>query len=235
MPPAAARSQTAPRRSAAPETALATASPPTRSSPQAPNGPPTGATATAERPAGPPPEPSAARPPGTHPPRRFLPAYDRISAGDAGPSRFRRLAPFAAGAVILAILAAVLLTQLAGGSSQAPHGQASHGQAAALTAPSPSQVTVAVLNGAGVSGLGARVGAKVRGAGFSLGTVGNAPGATSSQTTVEYANGASRDAALVAGKLGVTHTTADAAGVASRAGGAPVVVVVGADMAGSHP
>jgi hypothetical protein len=99
--------------------------------------------------------------------------------------------------------------------------------------PSPSVVTVTVLNGSGVPGLARRVSLKLTNSGYRKAnvTVGNAPNTQNPTTIVAYAPGQQAAALAVASKIG-----ADPAAVApldQTAPGSPsteVAVTVGADL-----
>jgi hypothetical protein len=75
----------------------------------------------------------------------------------------------------------------------------------------PQDVTVDVVNGTGTGGLAATVATALRGQGFAVGTVGNAPAAVP-QTVVRYGPGAEAKAATVAAAVPGAVVQADPAG-----------------------
>jgi hypothetical protein len=93
----------------------------------------------------------------------------------------------------------------------------------------PSTVTVAVLNSTRVTGLGGRIGQRVRVAGFTLGNVATSTAQQRAESVVLYRPGSSRQARAVARRLGITQIEPADAASAALAGAATVVVVVGAD------
>lgn len=94
----------------------------------------------------------------------------------------------------------------------------------------PAQVTVAVLNGTSVGGLGAKVGDDVTANGFNLGAV-----STSSepfaQTVVMFEEGHQREARRLARDLGVDPVQPIDRAAQRVSGGADVVVIAGEDRA----
>jgi hypothetical protein len=106
----------------------------------------------------------------------------------------------------------------------------------AAGAASPAETNVAVLNGTETTGLAHRISANLRQAGYTRATaLGGRPPGTNQLTVVEYANGHKADAQGVAHSLGVTQVQPLEPAVASLAGSATVVVVVGADKAATVP
>jgi hypothetical protein len=95
---------------------------------------------------------------------------------------------------------------------------------------------VAVLNGTGTTGLAHRVSGELRSQGFSKATAlnGRPPGANQ-VTVVEYASGHQAQAQGVARSLGVSQAQPIEGTVASLAGSATVVVIVGLDKASTSP
>jgi hypothetical protein len=94
----------------------------------------------------------------------------------------------------------------------------------------PSQVTVAVLNGTSVPGLGAKVGDDVKANDFELGTVSTYPDAQE-ETVVMYEPDAKRAARKLAGDLGEGVLQPIDKQAQQLAGGADVVVIAGQDRA----
>lgn len=93
----------------------------------------------------------------------------------------------------------------------------------------PAQVTVAVLNGTTVQGLGARVGEEVRAGGFTPGTIGNAARIDQGRTQVLYREGQGKAARAVAERLGIKSTALVDQVNREIAGSFDVVVLVGSD------
>ena len=95
------------------------------------------------------------------------------------------------------------------------------------------ETKVAVLNGTTIAGLAKRTGDDVKKAGYSVGTIADAPEQTRSATLVQYADGARREAQAVARIIGVGSDAVSPLDVNTRtvAGeDARVVVTVGADQ-----
>jgi hypothetical protein len=102
------------------------------------------------------------------------------------------------------------------------------------TAPttSPGQLNVVVLNGTTTTGLAHHVSEELQQHGYAKAAAltGQPPGANQT-TVVEYASGHHGDAQRVARSLGVTQAQPIEGTVASMAGSASVVVIVGLDKA----
>ncbi|MEU3570570.1 LCP family protein [Kitasatospora sp. NPDC036755] len=104
--------------------------------------------------------------------------------------------------------------------------------APAETAPTPAQdakaaeVKVSVLNSTGETGLGGRAAETVKGAGYTVTTVGNAAGKPRGTTVVEYGSG-ERTAAEAVAKL--------FPGATVQPGGRGISVVLGHDFAAANP
>ena len=96
----------------------------------------------------------------------------------------------------------------------------------------PAQVTVAVLNGTTVQGLAAQVGEEVGGAGFKLGTIGNAARIDQGTSVVLYRSGRTRAARAVANRLGIDEVGAVDSVNEEIAGSFDVIVLVGSDRSG---
>ncbi|MFJ3219594.1 LCP family protein [Kitasatospora sp. NPDC086801] len=90
----------------------------------------------------------------------------------------------------------------------------------------PADVKVAVLNGTGATGLGGKAAEAVKGAGYTVTSVGNAAGKPRATTVVEYGAG-ERAAADAVAKL--------FPGATVQAGGKGVSVVLGHDFAAANP
>jgi hypothetical protein len=100
----------------------------------------------------------------------------------------------------------------------------------------PSQANVVVLNGTGTTGLAHRVSSELRQGGYSRAAALNGrPPGSNQVTVVEYASGHRADAQRVAHALGVTQAQPVEGTVASMAGSATVVVIVGLDKAAIVP
>lgn len=112
-------------------------------------------------------------------------------------------------------------------------------KSAAKAAPAPAnaaETNVAVLNGTETTGLAHRVSGDLQQRGYSQATAlsGRPPGANQ-VTVVEYTSGHRTEAQGVARSLAVTQVQPMEAAVASLAGSAKVVVIVGADEAATVP
>lgn len=90
-------------------------------------------------------------------------------------------------------------------------------------------VTVAVLNGTSIPGLGAKVATDLKKAGFKIGTTTNAAQQDIANTTVAYTKGEKLAGRKVAKQLGTDPPSPLSATDASIAGNADVVVTVGSD------
>jgi hypothetical protein len=101
---------------------------------------------------------------------------------------------------------------------------------------SPTETSVVVLNGTETTGLAHRLAGRLHQSGYSRATAlsGHPPGANQ-VSVVEYASGRKGAAEGVARSLGVAQTQPMEAAVASLAGSAPVVVIVGLDKAAGGP
>lgn len=154
---------------------------------------------------------------------------------------YRRLEPrylvvLIAGVLIVGGAAAFGVTQLGGedtastpaaGAGEAPQDAAAGGDAAA--APSPSDVTVAVLNGTTVTGLASQFGDALEEAGYDVGNITNALDQAKAESVVLYADGARPEARLVAEDLQISQTERADADSQQLGGNASVIVVLGAD------
>jgi hypothetical protein len=109
--------------------------------------------------------------------------------------------------------------------------QSSSGTSPASTT-SPGQLNVVVLNGTTTTGLAHHVSEELQQHGYTKAAAetGQQPGANQT-TVVEYASGHQGDAQRVARSLGVTQAQPIEGTVASMAGSASVVVIVGLDKA----
>ena len=163
-----------------------------------------------------------------------------------------------AGIVLAAIIVVGIIWALVGGGGSSSRSSASTGGAktqtraanatthTATTAASlcanvapvanPAAVKVSVYNGSGVAGAARNiVGPKITGVGYTLGTVGNAPGATvSAASSIQYVTKTDVPAACsIATALSVapTHISALSVITPAQAGTSGVVVVVGKDIA----
>ena len=121
-------------------------------------------------------------------------------------------------------------------------GSAKRSSSKAAAAPSgaqaarPGEVNVVVLNGTETTGLAHHVSDELRQGGYERATplAGRPPGANSA-SVIEYARDHHADASEVARALGVAHVEPMEGTVASLAGAATVVVIVGLDKAAATP
>ncbi len=103
-------------------------------------------------------------------------------------------------------------------------------------ATNPADLAVSVLNGTETTGLARRVSTSLQTNGYSQAAAqfGSPPG-THEVTVVEYAGGHQADAEGVAHALSLAHVQPMEQAVATLAGAAKVVVIVGADEAAKAP
>jgi hypothetical protein len=148
------------------------------------------------------------------------PRWRRFAARASQPSV---LALIAAGAVILGILGIFGSERLLNDNTTPEKSR----KPGALVA---SDVTVAVLNGTSVPGLGAKVADDVTANNFELGTVGNSR-KEYTQTVVMYEPGEKKAALKVAHDLGVNPVQQVDRPTQEAAGNADVVVIAGEDRA----
>jgi len=122
-------------------------------------------------------------------------------------------------------------------SSAARTTQATHGSTStAAGGAAAGETNVAVLNGTGTTGLAHRVSAELRSQGYSKATALNGrPPGVNQATVVEYSSGHQAQAQGVARSLGVAQAQPIEGTVASLAGSATVVVIVGLDKASPSP
>jgi len=155
-----------------------------------------------------------------------------------------------AGVVLVAVAAVVLAVVALGGGSSARKGStasatatpasgshagssgAGHSSRGRSGAGNAAETSVVVLNGTETNGLAHRLAGQLHQSGYSRATAlsGRPPGANQA-SVVEYASGHKGAAEGVARSLGVSQTQPLEAAVASLAGAAPVVVIVGLDKA----
>jgi hypothetical protein len=173
------------------------------------------------------------------------------------PSRARRLVPILIGlaAAVVIVVALLIITHNGSNSttvhkSRAVSAKSKHGRTVAVT---PSSVTVAVLNGTGVTNLAHDVASRLGTDGYKEGAIATAANQTFSSTIVAYLPGHQADARAVAAVLNLKSSSVQpvdqqAMGVAcpgASAGAgsgttttsssscpADVVVTVGSDLAG---
>jgi hypothetical protein len=156
---------------------------------------------------------------------------------------------FAVAAVVIVAVAVVLATKGgsspshaktsssgATGSTQTQTTASQHKHPATQTkqakATPPAETSVVILNGTLTTGLAHRISAELQQTGYSQASAlsGRPPGANE-VTVVQYAPGHQADANGVAKSLSVSHVQPIEQAVATLAGPAKVVVVVGADRA----
>ena len=217
--------------------------------PAKPSGPPVPAPATgpgsatpAARPKPPPVLPARPAPPVRSPaaasstaqstavlPARSARLRDRARGGrDSGGLSPRYIALIVAGVIVIGGGVAFGISQLGGDDeSTAPAGDAQEAPQAPVN---PSTVTVSVLNGTTVPGLAAQIGDEVESAGFQRGNVANALDQQRTSSVVLYAEGADREAKLVARKLGINAVEPVDPDSQALGGVASVIVLVGADQ-----
>ncbi len=186
--------------------------------------------------------------------QHYLPPtpIDEVSAKPRKPLRERirrihiphaRYIAMSLGGLVLLAGAGFAVVQLMGDDGQAgssPSGSAAKertrdgdgGRNARSVDISPSEVTVAVLNGTTIAGLAAQVGEEVTADGFTLGTVTNAARTDQARSEVLYRDGQKNAATLVADRLGIKTTAPVDALTGELAGSFDVVVLVGSDRAG---
>jgi hypothetical protein len=153
-------------------------------------------------------------------------ARGRGSGGDGLSARY--IALIAAGVIVIGGGVVFGISQLGGDDGGGTAGdQASDEPQAPVN---PSTVTVSVLNGTTVPGLAAQIGDEVESAGFQRGNVANALDQQRAGSTVLYAEGADREAKLVAKRLGIATLEPIDPDSAALGGNASVVVIVGADQ-----
>jgi len=146
------------------------------------------------------------------------PRWRRFAARVSQPSV---LAAIAAGAVILGVLGIF-------GSERLLNDNTGSQQSRKPGAFVPHDVSVAVLNGTAVAGLGAKVADDVRANNFTLGTVGNSR-KEYDQTVVMYEPNEKKAALKVAHDLGVKPIQKIDRATQDAAGNADVVVIAGRD------
>jgi hypothetical protein len=163
------------------------------------------------------------------------------------------IALIAGAAIVLAVVLVVVLTSLGGSSPKSAttaaarrvSGAGKHHASAhprtpkpAVKAPtaSPAETSVAVLNATETTGLAHHISEDLQQSGYSQATPldGRPPG-SGQVTVVQYASGHQAEAEGVAHSLEVTQVQPLEGAVASLAGSASVVVIVGADKAATVP
>jgi hypothetical protein len=160
------------------------------------------------------------------------------------------------GVIVVAVAAVLLITSLGGSSS--PSGTTSSNTGGAARAPSthssahrhasskagstaagatnPAEASVAVLNGTETTGLAHRIAGALQQRGYSqAAALSGHPSGAGQTTVIQYASGHQADAEAVARSLSVTSVQPIEEAVASLAGSAKVVVIVGADKATASP
>jgi LytR cell envelope-related transcriptional attenuator len=161
-----------------------------------------------------------------------------------------------AGVIVVAVGVVLLITSLGGSSSpsnttsgnasSAARTRASHAGAhrhspsksgaTVAGATNPAEASVAVLNGTETTGLAHRIAGVLQQRGYSQATaLSGRPSGAGQTTVVEYASGHQAEAEAVARSLAVTSVQPIEEAVASLAGSAKVVVIVGADKAAASP
>lgn len=121
-------------------------------------------------------------------------------------------------------------------STAVHHSKSSRTSGSAAHAANPAETIVTVLNGTEKAGLAHQISGQLQQHGYAQAAAlsGSPPGANQ-VTVVQYAAGHQADAEGVAHTLGVTHVQPLESAVATLAGTAKVVVIVGADEAAKLP
>jgi hypothetical protein len=149
------------------------------------------------------------------------------------------------GVIALALVVALAVTVLKGGSGAptrsvstgevARTAAAKHhrtGHSAQASAVNPAEVSVAVMNGTGTTGLAHHLAADLQQSGYSQALASAAvPPGTHQITVVQYASGHRPDAEAVAKALNVAQVQPIEGQIAAQSGSATVVVLAGADQA----
>jgi hypothetical protein len=155
---------------------------------------------------------------------------DRARRGGAGAGGLspRYIALIVAGVIVIGGGVAFGIAQLGGDDEGG--GSGGSAQQAPQEPVNPSTVTVSVLNGTTVPGLAAQIGDEVESSGFQRGNVANALDQQRTTSVVLYAEGADREAKLVARRLGINAVEPIDPDSQALGGNASVVVIVGADQ-----
>ena len=122
-------------------------------------------------------------------------------------------------------------------SSAAKHSSSHRHTPAKTAAPAnAAETSVVVLNGTETTGLAHRISGELQRSGYSQAApLSGRPPGNNQVTVVEYAGGHRSDAESVANSLGVSQVQPIETPVATLAGSASVVVIVGADKAAAGP
>ena len=153
---------------------------------------------------------------------------DRPSGGGGLATRY--IALIVAGVIVLGGAAAFGVSQLGDEEGETTANEQQRQDAARQAPINPSTVTVSVLNGTTVPGLAAQIGDEVEAQGFQRGNVANAIDQQRETSAVLYAEGADREARLVARKLGISEVEPVDPDSQALGGNASVVVIVGMDQ-----
>ena len=141
----------------------------------------------------------------------------------------RYIALIVAGVIVIGGGVVFGISQL-GGDDEGGTSAEQSGEQAPQVPVNPSTVTVSVLNGTTVPGLAAQIGDEVESAGFQRGNVANAIDQQRPASVVMYAEGADREAKLVARRLGINAVEPIDPDSQALGGNASVVVIVGSDQ-----
>jgi hypothetical protein len=163
---------------------------------------------------------------------------------EGGPGfNLRLVALVLAGIIVVGGAVALGINQFAGDEN--PEGSARSGQSAdsqpaasdgsdeeqpAARPVKPASVRVSVLNGTTVTGLASDYMDRLTKDGFSAGITADNPDQALAESVVQYIPGKQREARAVGSRLGITQRE-PLASPAEAAGGAAVVVIIGADKA----
>lgn len=158
------------------------------------------------------------------------PATGSAAGGGRGRPEPRAMVAIGLGVAVLAAGIVFGAGRILGGGSD--NGSPSGGGAAADSESTGPPTEVAVLNGTPIPGLAATLGQQVRDAGFKLGAVTNTE-TPFTATTVMFDQNGQADAQTVAAKLQVQKVEPISSDIKKISNGAPVVVIVGEDRAGT--
>jgi hypothetical protein len=153
---------------------------------------------------------------------------DRARGGGREGLRPRYIALIVAGVIVIGGGVAFGVSQLGGDDEAGTSSDSAQQQPQEPV--NPSTVTVSVLNGTTVPGLAAQIGDEIESDGFQRGNVANALDQQRTASVVLYAEGADREAKLVARRLGINTVEPIDPDSQALGGNASVVVIVGADQ-----
>jgi hypothetical protein len=159
---------------------------------------------------------------------------DRAPArASSAPSRYRRIGTRHVAVAVVCVLVlggATGVTQLTGGGANSDRGSATKPKRNGA-AVKRGDVSVAVLNGTTVPGLAASLSGQLAAAGFEKGTIRVFSDQQLAESVVQYAPGHRAEAKAVSRTVGIAQREPVTAEGRALAGGAPVIVIAGADKA----